>query len=238
MPVYAIDGSSLGAAFAIALRELFRRGPSYGPRMLSRPRSFFLGLRPRCAVTGAISAQRPATDLDGSSGTPGDRQFWLESVGGMQAKLQVAAQKGWRLVAPYDDRPFNDVAKPDSVHVDWAASVREADRYSRRVRPARTLLASFALLALIGGSVPAALALSYRTATENEARVAASQRAAAENEARVAASQRAAAASEATTDLIRQHNSPPLRGASHQPTRLARVCCKSSRSPNGQPWPP
>lgn len=51
----SIEGGSLGAAFALGLRELFRHPASRRPT-LAWLREFFYGLRPKTAITGRIDA--------------------------------------------------------------------------------------------------------------------------------------------------------------------------------------
>jgi WD40 repeat protein len=148
VPDYAIDGGSLGAAFAVALRELLRRPRGSRPSLLSAPRAFFTGLRPKCAITGVLAAQRPSAYDQLTSRTA--HGPWLDEVGGMDAKLEAASAKGLRLVAPAANRA---AAQPRAAApVDWAETIHQADRYARRVRPVRTAVAGTALLAVIGAS--------------------------------------------------------------------------------------
>jgi WD40 repeat protein len=122
VPVHSIGGGSLAAAFAVALREHIEKRAS-----LRRPwtpvRAAFLGLRPRCAITGAIAS--------------GDA---LAAVGGMEAKIEAARARNWRLVAP-ESNEAAVVHVPDGVHVYWAATLRQASRCARRWRPVRTSVA-------------------------------------------------------------------------------------------------
>jgi WD40 repeat protein len=148
-PDYAIDGGSLGAAFAVALRELLRRPRGSRPGLLPVPRAFFIGLRPRCAITGVLATQRPP-----AYGTIASRTAdgpWLDKVGDMDAKLDAAGAKGLRLVAPAANRA--SAQPPATVPVDWAETIHQADRYARRVRPARTAMAAAALIVVAGISV-------------------------------------------------------------------------------------
>ena len=92
----AIDGGSLGAAFAVALHELLRR-PASGRAVPARIRAFFVGLRPQCAITGVLSPQPPSSYRPASRGTSGP---WLDEVGHLDAKFQVARENHLRLVAP------------------------------------------------------------------------------------------------------------------------------------------
>lgn len=127
-----LRGGSLGAAFAIGLREHFRKQVS-----LTRPwepaGTVFFGLRPRYAITGAIGIGET-----------------LASVGGMEAKLEAARASKWRLVAPAGNRDAA-VHAPDGLHVYWAASLRQASGYARRPHPVRIGIAAlvFALLAAV-----------------------------------------------------------------------------------------
>jgi WD40 repeat protein len=142
VPDYAIDGGSLGAAFAVALRELLRRphGSGHGP--LAALRAFFIGLRPKCAITGLLTERPPAAYEQSSARTA--KGPWLDEVGGMDAKLEAARIKGFRLVAPAANRA---AAHPRAaVPVDWAETIQQADRYARRIRPIRTAIASMALV--------------------------------------------------------------------------------------------
>jgi WD40 repeat protein len=178
-PDYGIDGGSLGAAYAILLWELFRHGPASGPSVLARPRGLFLGLRPRCAVTGTVQLA--------ASG-----QVRLGAVDHLEAKLQAAQAKNWRLIAPEANRRSDDVRVPDGVHVDWVASVRQADRLARRIRPVRTLLAVLALFALASASIGGAAVLRLSGSASDQRRIATQQRNAAISEQVAAASQNVA----------------------------------------------
>ena len=157
VPGYGIDGSSLGAAFAIALQQLLRRRPSSRLMSFATLRGFLARLRTSCVITGELSDERP----------PGHaRQFtqrgpWLVSVGQMNAKLNAVGAQRLRLVAPAANKPAAGNEIPAGVHVYWASTLRQADRYARRVRPVRTAVTGFALLAAIGGSVGPALAVHY-----------------------------------------------------------------------------
>jgi WD40 repeat protein len=121
-----LRGESLGAAFAIALRDHFRKHLS-----LTRPwepvGTFFFGLRPQCAVTGAI-------DVDES----------LAAVGGLEAKLKAARDSRWRLVAPTRNRDAS-VHAPAGLQVYWASTLRQASRYARRWHPVKTSIAGLAV---------------------------------------------------------------------------------------------
>lgn len=145
-PVLLVVGGSLGAPVAIALRDHLR---GWAPR--SRPwaavQAAFLGLRPRCAITGALA--------------PGDT---LAAVGGMQAKIEAARASNWRLVAPQSNQAAA-IHIPDGPHVYWASTLRRASRYARRWRPVRTGIAAAAALALTGTG----LAIRFDTAAADRA---------------------------------------------------------------------
>ncbi|RAJ29651.1 WD40 repeat protein [Kitasatospora sp. SolWspMP-SS2h] len=152
LPPARIEGPSLGAAFAIGLRELLRPLGARRPR-LDRLRSVFYGLRPRTAVTGALS--------DGEG---------LLKVSGMEAKLLVARRKGLRLVAPEANRP--DIAHaPEQGDVRFAETLKQADRYARQFRVGRLLVALLLVLAA-GGT---GLAVQYRS-SEAQSRLEAAHR--------------------------------------------------------------
>ena len=148
IPDSAIEGGSFGAAFAIALRELLR-GPESGPAVLPAVRAFFTGPRPGYAVTGALTRTQPPGYHDTSAGP------WLAPVGDFDVKLQAAAARGLRLIAPAANRT---ATAPDGVH--WARTLREADRQARHVRPVRTAMAALAFLAVAGVSTGAGVALT------------------------------------------------------------------------------
>lgn len=173
VPDHTIDGGSLGAAFAIALRELLRRPRGSGLAPLAARRAFFIGLRPKYAITGTLAAQRPSAYDQLTSRTA--KGPWLEAVGGMDAKLEAASAKGLRLVAPAANRA---AAQPRAaVPVDWAETIHQADRFARRVRPVRTAVASagFVLAALaVGLAVITTMAIGQRSTIASERSVAAS----------------------------------------------------------------
>jgi WD40 repeat protein len=172
-PDYAIDGGSLGAAFAVALRELLRRPRGSRLGLLAVPRAFFVGLRPRCAITGVLATQRP-TAYDQPESRTGP---WLDKVGDMDAKLDAAKASGLRLVAPAANR---DSALPRATTpVHWAETIYQADRYARRVRPVRTALAVAAVLVVAGISAGVGVAVRLDSA----ARAAGDQAAAANQQA-------------------------------------------------------
>jgi len=135
LPPAWIEGPSLGAAFALGLRELLRHPRSRRPSMASA-RSLVYGLRARTAVTGAVGA---------------DEQ--LLRVAGMDAKLLAAHRKGLRLVVPEANRL--DVATADEHgEVRFAANLRQASRQARRIRTGR------AVVAFLSAAVVAAAALA------------------------------------------------------------------------------
>ncbi len=173
VPDYAIDGGSLGAAFAVALRELLSRPRGSRPGFLAAPRALFVGLRPGCAITGVLSTQRPAAyDQPASRASDGP---WLDEVGDMDAKLEAAGAKGLRLVAPAANRAS---AKPRAtVPVDWAETIHQADRYARRIRPVRTAMTAIAILAVAGTSAGITTAVHYSGAASQDAASAAQQHA-------------------------------------------------------------
>jgi WD40 repeat protein len=131
-----LEGPSLGAAFALGLRELLRHPPS-GRVGTTRLRGVFYGLRPRTAVTGA---------LDG-----GEHLLWVSD---MDAKLLAARRKGLRLVAPEANRL--DAAKaPEPGDVRFARTLRQADRHARRLRTGR-IVVTLSLVAVSGAGAGAA----------------------------------------------------------------------------------
>lgn len=145
VPPPPIEGPSLGAAFALGLRELLRH-----PRT-SRPsvawlRAVFHGLRPRTAVTGALGN--------------GER---LVEVSGMASKLMAARRKGLRLVAPEANRP--DLAHaPEPGDVRFAETLRQADRHARRFRTARLATA----LSLVAAAVTSGVVVAQREAAARD----------------------------------------------------------------------
>jgi WD40 repeat protein len=160
VPDYAIDGGSLGAAFAVALRELLRRPRGSRPGPLGVARAFFVGLRPKCAITGTLAVQQPpAYDQETPRTADGLR---LDLVGDMDAKLDAAQAKGLRLVAPAANRAT--AHPPANVHVYWAETIHQADRYARRVRPLRTAVSAIAILAVAGTSAGVLVTVQARSA--------------------------------------------------------------------------
>jgi WD40 repeat protein len=132
VPPARIEGPSLGAAFALGLRDLVRYPPSRRPSV-AWIRGVFYGLRPRTAVTGALDADER-----------------LLRVAGMDAKLVAAYRKGFRLVAPEANR-LDVAAAPESGDVKFAANLRQADRYARRLRLGRLAVAVVVLIAFATG---------------------------------------------------------------------------------------
>ena len=189
VPGYGVDGSSLGTAFAISLQQLLKRLPASRLLSFATLRGFLTRLRPGCVITGELSDQRPS----GYAHQALHRGPWLASVGQMDAKLKAVGARHMRLVAPAGNKPASLREIPADVHVYWASTLRQADRYARRIRPVRTAAASLAVLAVIGGSVGPALAVHYDTAARQ-------QHAAAVSARDLDASNALAAQSEATGD--------------------------------------
>ncbi|MFD3554445.1 WD40 repeat domain-containing protein [Streptomyces goshikiensis] len=141
LPPPRIEGPSLGAAFALGLRELLRYPRSRRPSG-AWIRGVFYGLRPRTAVTGAL----------------GDGEHLLK-ISGMEAKLLTARHKGLRLVAPEANRP--DVAHaPEPGDVRFAATLKQADRYARQFRTGRLVVA----LSLVAAASLSGLTVRYQSA--------------------------------------------------------------------------
>ncbi|GGW94820.1 WD40 repeat domain-containing protein [Streptomyces noursei] len=157
LPPARIEGPSLGAAFALGLRELLRYPHSQRPS-LAGVRGFFYGLRPRTAVTGA---------LDG-----GER---LLKVSDMDAKLLAARRKGLRLVAPKANQL--DLANaPEPGDLRLAETLRQADRYARRIRTGRLAVAALVFIASAAGG----FALQQQDSAHSAQRAALASRIAAE----------------------------------------------------------
>ncbi|MFD0392399.1 hypothetical protein ACFQ3Z_04625 [Streptomyces nogalater] len=136
---------SLGAAFALGLRELLRYPQRRRPSV-AWLRGVFYGLRPRTAVTGALGH---GEQLDG--------------VSCMEDKLLAARRKGLRLVAPAANRP--DAAHaPGSADVKFAETLRQADRYARRFRTGRLVTA----VVLVSAVAASGAVVQYRQATARE----------------------------------------------------------------------
>jgi WD40 repeat protein len=132
-PCVDLAGGSLGAAFAVGLRELDRR-LSHGPRRLA-PRA----LQPSTAVTGGLSA-------DGSR---------LEPVVGYAAKLDAARTANVRLVvvpAPSLTAFDRFRAPTDAFDLKGATTVDEAARLARtRISRQFVALTAAPILLLIAG---------------------------------------------------------------------------------------
>ncbi|MFD9869079.1 hypothetical protein ACFXI8_26520 [Streptomyces niveus] len=140
-----IEGPSLGAAFALGLRELLRY-PQHRRPSMAWLRGVFYGLRPRTAVTGTL----------GHGGQ-------MDAVSGMNDKLLAARRKGLRLVAPAANRP--DAAHaPEPADVKFAQTLRQADRYARRFRTSRLVTAVVLVLAVVASAV----VVQYRETTARE----------------------------------------------------------------------
>jgi WD40 repeat protein len=175
VPDYAIDGGSLGAAFAVGLRELLRRprGSRWGA--LEVPISFFVGLRPRYAITGVLTEQQP-TGYEGKA-PPGAVGPWLGKVGDWDTKLEAAKAKGLRLIAPAANE-----SDSGEGGVDWAYTAPQADRYARQVRPVRTAVAAAAVLAVLGAAAGIGTVAQARSGESSADAQAAQQHAAALSE--------------------------------------------------------
>jgi WD40 repeat protein len=139
-----IEGGSLGAAFALALRELFRHPHTRRPT-LAWVQGFFYGPRPKTAVTGRI-----------------DDSGHLRYVTDMGSKLQVAHMKRWLLVAPEENQADLRQA-PDPRLVKFAATITQAERYLRQWR-IRRLAAATAVIALAAAT---GVAITYQVAVDN-----------------------------------------------------------------------
>ncbi|MEU6075479.1 hypothetical protein [Micromonospora sp. NPDC047074] len=140
-----IEGPSLGAAFALGLRELLRHPRSRRPSVAG-VRALFSGPRPRTAVTGA---------LDG-----GER---LLKVSDMEAKLRSARRSGLRLVAPAANRiDLANAPEPDDVR--FAATLGQARRYVRRYRAVRLATA----LSLLLAATTSGLVVQHQNATARQ----------------------------------------------------------------------
>jgi WD40 repeat protein len=136
-----IDGGSLGAAFAVGLRELLRvpRGPH--PNFLSHQRAYFTGLRRRRAITGVLAVERPH---EYENRPPAAKGLWLAEVGDITAKLDATKAGKLRLIAPAANESKGE------ENVDWAYTVYEADRYARQVRSRPFVYAAAAIVAIAG----------------------------------------------------------------------------------------
>jgi len=170
VPGHGIDGSSLGTPFAISLQQLLKHRPASRLLSFATLRGFLTRLRPGCVITGELSGHRPS----GYAHRTLRRGPWLASVGHMDAKVKATGARHMRLVAPVGNKPASPGDIPAGVHVYWAGTLRQADRYARRIRPVRTAATSLAVLAVIGGSVGPAVAVHYDTAARQQQAAAAS----------------------------------------------------------------
>ncbi len=152
---FAVDGGSLGAAFAVALHELLL-WPATRSSSLAWPRTFLIGIRRNCAITGVLTSECPA-DYEQARLHSGDSP-WLDAVGNIDTKIQVAQDKRLHLVAPAANR-----AGHDERFVHWAHTLRQADRYARRPRPVQTLVTACVALALAGIAFGASVSGHSRT---------------------------------------------------------------------------
>ncbi len=157
VPPARIEGPSLGAAFALGLRDLLRRPLSPRPSVAGI-RNVVYGLRPRTAVTGEL-------DADGH----------LLRVASMDAKLLAARRKGLRLVAPEANR-LDVATAPEPGDVRFAANLSQADRYARRLRTGRLAVAALVLIAIATG----AYALQQQVSARSEQQAGLASRIAAE----------------------------------------------------------
>jgi hypothetical protein len=129
-PVTSISGGSLGAAIAVALKELTT------PRWIRRsfqPRN----LDPRCAITAAVADQGALT-----------------GVTGLDRKVAAAADAGLRLiVADHDFETAKQAPHGREVQIQGAITVHDATRRARGHlnRRFRATISTIALSALILG---------------------------------------------------------------------------------------
>jgi WD40 repeat protein len=152
--VPSIDGNSLGAAFAIVLRELRRPARTPVGRWARR---IFRGRRPGIAVTGGVN----------SAGA-------LVRVGHMAGKLEAAATRRLRLIAPAANSPdIGGAHHPDTVL--FAETIKQAERYARRWRTGRLAAAVLLLVAPAATGASAYLYAERSTARASLSRVAAAQ---------------------------------------------------------------
>ncbi|WP_030437748.1 S16 family serine protease [Actinoplanes subtropicus] len=128
-----IMGSSLGAAFAVALCEVVERRWVYG----LRPIRLLGAFRTECAVTGAVTTRGR-----------------ILKVGGLTGKLEAADRRGWRVLAPADNFPRGRDADRNVVPV---ATVRQARQRVRRWVPRRVAAAAAAAVLVAGIAVTAQL---------------------------------------------------------------------------------
>jgi hypothetical protein len=145
---WTVDGTTLGAAFAVAVHQVLRQGPASVPRVLTRLAGFFSRLRPSCAVTGALMREPAGADIV-EAGSP-SRSLRLAAVDGLVAKSRVARANSWRLVAPLANRELDQARVPEALRMSWVATARDADRRARQVRLGRGALVVVVVLALVG----------------------------------------------------------------------------------------
>ncbi len=138
MPDAPVDGGSLGAAFALALRDLERRTratsrgnavAAWSAAFRSFLTSLFIGPRPGYAVTGILTDVPP-------SGYTRRAGPWLAQVGDFEVKVDAAKRKGLQLIAPLANRVG---AGRENVY--WVENLRGASRRIRRLRKARAAIA-------------------------------------------------------------------------------------------------
>jgi WD40 repeat protein len=146
-----IRGGSLGAAFAVASRELFHYPASRRPGVMHLRRIFY-GLRRRTAVTGVV-------EWDGG----------IHKVTNIGAKVEAARRKRWTLIAPKENEGEGRQAAPDPRMVKFAATVAQADRYAHqpragRIATASTVLAAVAVTGVVVSHQDAAAAARQQTA--------------------------------------------------------------------------
>ncbi|PPK71102.1 hypothetical protein V5P93_002963 [Actinokineospora auranticolor] len=134
-----IHGGSLGLAFAVALADLRR----------SRAARFVLAHDSSCALTGTVTA-------DGAVGP----------VGGLDGKFAAAKRRGWRVVAPSDDRAGAE-CKAAGTRVRWVDTVDQACRASRRAVRG-VLVSCLAFLLVATGAVVAVSRISAERAAASE----------------------------------------------------------------------
>jgi WD40 repeat protein len=123
-PVPSVEGPSLGAAFALGLRELLRRPVS------SRPSRAWIGL----LLHRYSSGPRPKTAITGDI----DERDRLRAIGHIEEKFAAAHSKGWRLVAPDGNQSALGSA-PDPRSVAFAENLEQASKYLRRLRRDRIM---------------------------------------------------------------------------------------------------
>ncbi|MFJ9447782.1 WD40 repeat domain-containing protein [Kitasatospora sp. NPDC101235] len=187
LPPRQIEGPSLGAAFALCLRELLSHPRSRRPSR-AWARSVVYGLRPRTAITGA---------LDGGE--------LLLKVSSMEAKLLAARRKGLRLVAPEPNRlDVANASEPGDVR--FARTLRQADRYARRFRTGRLITA----LSLVAAAAVSGL-VAQQQGAEARSRLAAAHRLAEVSQSLVSSD--AGLAGLFAVQAYRQHADPLTRQA-------------------------